>query len=114
VSRPSPDREQLLDFARRFARELHGVEPPEAELAERIEYVMWGRKQAWTCLEDGLITEEELRNLLLDHLDYECAHVSGRSWPDFDLVARRRVRKALDEVLFGRDATAMASETNER
>jgi hypothetical protein len=110
VSRPVPDRERLLDFARRFARELHGVEPPETELAERIDYVVWGRKQAWTCLEDGLITEEELRNLLLDHLDYECAHMSGRTWPDFDLAERQRMRAALDQELFGREATEIAGE----
>jgi hypothetical protein len=110
VSRTAPDRERLLDFARRFARELHGVEPPEAELAERIEYVVWGRKQAWTCLEDGLITEEELRNLLLDHLDYECAHISGRTWPDFAIEDRRRMRAALDDELFGREATEIAGE----
>lgn len=113
MSRRPPDSEQLLDFARRLARELHGIEPPELELAERIEYVMWGRKQAWTCLEDGLITEEELRNLLLDHLDYECAHVSGHTWLDFDLAARRKMRSALDDVLFGRPATEIAGDIEE-
>ena len=110
MSRSTPDREQLLDLARRLARELHGIEPPEAELAERIEYVMWGRKQAWTCLEDGLITEEELRNLLLDHIDYECAHVSGHTWLDFDAGARQRICSALDDILFGRPATEIAGE----
>jgi hypothetical protein len=110
VSRSLPDREQLLDLARRLARELHGIEPPETELAERIEYVMWGRKQAWGCLEDGLITEEELRNLLLEHIDYECAHVSGRTWSDFELEDRRRICSALDDILFGRPATEIAGE----
>jgi hypothetical protein len=110
VSRTAPDRERLLDFARRFARELHGIEPPETELAERIEYVMWGRKQAWTCLEDGLITEEELRNLLLDHLDYECAHMSGRSRPDFEIADRQRIRAVLDAELYGRAATEIAGD----
>jgi hypothetical protein len=110
VSRTPPDREQLLDLARRLARELHRINPPDAELAERIEYVVWGRKQAWTCLEDGLITEQELRNLLLEHIDYECAHVSGRTWLDFDPDDRRRIRAALDDILFGREATEIAGE----
>jgi hypothetical protein len=101
VSRPSPSAEQLLDFAREFARELHGITPPEAELAERVEYVMWGRKQAWTCLEDGLITEAELRQLLIDHIDYECAHVSGKTWAELDAEAKARFVARLDELLFG-------------
>jgi hypothetical protein len=101
VSRRPPDRDQLLDFARRLARELHHIEPPEAELAERIDYVVWGRKQAWACLEDGIITERELLQLLLDHLDYECAHLSGRSWLEYPLAERERFMEALGEVLYG-------------
>ena len=97
MSRTPPDREQLLDLARRLARELHRINPPEVE-------------QAWTCLEDGLITEQELRNLLLEHIDYECAHVSGRTWLDFDPDDRRRIRAALDDILFGREATEIAGE----
>ena len=101
MSRRPPDREQLLDYACRFARALHGIEPPAEEFAERIEYVVWGRKQAWMCLEDGIINEDELVQLLIDHLDYECAHVSGRSWPEFEPGARRRWLADLRSVLFG-------------
>ncbi|WP_146155290.1 hypothetical protein [Enhygromyxa salina] len=104
MRRPSPNRERLLEFARQLARELHAIEPPEAELSERIDYVVWGRKQAWTCLEDGIITESELRQLLIDHLDYECAHISGRAWPEFDEAARRRFVDELEQLLFGRPA----------
>lgn len=104
MSRTVPNPERILDCARRLARELHAVEPPEAELRERIEHVLWGRKQAWTFLEDGIITEVELRNLLIDHLDYECAHVSGRAWVDFDEAARAPIIEALDEILFGHPA----------
>lgn len=104
MSRAAPKRERILDFARRFARELHGIEPPELELAERVDYVVWGRKQAWTLLEDGQITELELRSLLIDHFDYECADISGHAWLEFDEAARARMSAALDEVLFGRPA----------
>ena len=101
MSRRPPDLEQLLECARRFARELHHVEPPEAELRERIEYVVWGRKQAWTCLEDGIISERELLQLLIDHLDYECAHLSGRSWLEYPQEDRERFMELLGEILFG-------------
>jgi hypothetical protein len=104
VSRTTPNPERLLDFARRLARDFHRIEPPEADLRERIEHVLWGRKQAWGCLEDGIITEIELRNLLLDHLDYECAHVSGRGWTSFAGASQQTLVDALDEVLFGRPA----------
>ena len=104
MSRSTPNPERILDFARKLARDFHGIEPPEADLRERIEHVMWGRKQAWSCLEDGIITEIELRNLLLDHLDYECAHVSGRAWMNFDPVSRRTLIDLLDDVLYGRPA----------
>ena len=104
MSRTPPTKQRLLEFARRFARELHGIEPPEAELDERIEYVLWGRKRAWEALEDGLISEVELRQLLIDHLDYECAHISGRAWPEYDAGARQPMIDALDEALYGRPA----------
>jgi hypothetical protein len=104
VSRPAPHRERILDCARRLAQELHRVEPPEAELRERIEHVLWGRKQAWACLEDGIITELELRDLLLAHLDYECAHLSGRGWDELDAIAKQAIVEALDQILFGRPA----------
>jgi hypothetical protein len=104
VTRPVPNRERILDCARRLARELHRIEPPEAELCERIEHVLWGRKQAWACLEDGIITEVELRDLLLAHLDYECAHLSNRSWGELDEAGKRSLVEALDETLFGRPA----------
>lgn len=104
MSRPTPSSERILDFAGRLAREVHGIEPPEADLRERIEHVLWGRKQAWRCLEDGIINELELRNLLLDHLDYECAHLSGRAWSDFDESTRRALCADLDQLLFGRAA----------
>lgn len=105
VSRTAPNPEQLLDCARQLAR-LHGIEPPEAELIERIDHVLWGRKLAWSCLEDGIITELELRDLLLAHLDYECAHVSGRAWADLDEAGKQAIVDALDQVLFGRPARA--------
>lgn len=104
VARTPPSKPKLLEFARRFARELHGIEPPEVELEARIEYVVWGRKQAWELLEDGLITELELRQLLIDHLDYECAHISGHAWPEYDAAARARMLEALDDALYGRPA----------
>jgi hypothetical protein len=106
VSRTPPTSEQLLAFARQLARELHAIEPPEVELRARIEYVMWGRKQAWSYLEDGVITEVELRQLLLDHLDYECAHVSGHAWAEFDEAARQGLVERLDQLLYGRPARA--------
>lgn len=104
MSRPVPNPERILDCARRLARELHGIKPPEAELSERVEYVLWGRKQAWTFLEDGIITEVELRNLLIDHLDYECAHVSGKAWEEFAEDRRQWFVGLIDRELFGRDA----------
>lgn len=104
MSTTAPTKSQLLEVARRFARELHGIEPPEAELEERIEYVMWGRKRAWEFLVDGLITELELRQLLIDHLDYECAHISGHAWPEYDEDDRQRMIEAVDQVLYGRPA----------
>lgn len=104
MSRTVPTAERILDCARHLARALHGIEPPESELRERIEYVLWGRKQAWSFLEDGIITEIELRNLLIDHLDYECAHVSGRAWAELDEGRRREFVRAVDQVLFGRSA----------
>ncbi len=104
MSRIRPDPARLLDCACALARELHGIEPPLAELQERIDYVMWGRKQAWSFLEDGIITELELRSLLIDHFDYECAHMSGRTWPEFDEARRQAYVAKLDEVLFGRPA----------
>ncbi|WP_146659366.1 hypothetical protein [Enhygromyxa salina] len=104
MSRPSPSRESLVEAACRLARELHHINPPESELRERIEYVMWGRKRAWDCLEDGLITEVELRQLLIDHIDYECAHASGHSWPEFDPDARQQFIELIDQLLFGRTA----------
>jgi hypothetical protein len=88
----------------RLARELHGIDPPEADLRERIEHVLWGRKQAWSLLHDGIISEVELRNLLIDHLDYECAHLSGHAWARFDEADRLTIVDALDEVLFGHPA----------
>ena len=63
-----------------------------------------GPQAGLSCLEDGIITEIELRNLLLDHLDYECAHVSGRAWMSFDPVSRRTLMDMLDDVLYGRPA----------
>jgi hypothetical protein len=104
VSRPAPHRERILDCARRLARELHRIEPPEPELLERIDHVLWGRKQAWTCLEDGIITELELRDLLIAHLDYECAHLSGRGWAELDEAGRQALIEELDQILFGRPA----------
>ncbi|HLT36485.1 MAG TPA: hypothetical protein VK034_09365 [Enhygromyxa sp.] len=104
MGRTPPNPERLLDCARRLARELHGIEPPETDLCERIDHVLWGRKQAWVCLEDGIITEVELRDLLLAHLDYECAHVSGRAWGAFDEAAKQAIVDALDQTLFGRPA----------
>ena len=104
MSRPSPSPDNLVDAACRLAQELHGIAPPEAELRERIEYVMWGRKRAWGCLEDGLINEVELRQLLIDHIDYECAHASGHAWPEFDADARQRFIELIDQALFGRAA----------
>ena len=99
--RTPPTRERLLDYARQFARELHGIEPPEAALAERIEYVVWGRKQGWVQVEDGLMSRAELRQLLIDHFDYECADVSGLLWAQFDEALRARFCAELDRVLFG-------------
>lgn len=104
MSRPAPHRERILDCARRLARELHRIEPPETDLRERIEHVLWGRKQAWACLEDGIITEVELRDLLIAHLDYECAHLSNRGWGELDEAGKRSLIEALDEILFGRPA----------
>lgn len=104
VTRTAPNPEQILTCARRLARELHVVTPPDVELRDRIEHVLWGRKQAWTFLEDGIISEVELRNLLIDHLDYECAHISGRAWVDFDADKRQTIIEAFDEVLFGHPA----------
>jgi hypothetical protein len=76
------------------------------DLRERIDHVLWGRKQAWSLLDDGILTEVEVRNLLIDHLDYECAHLSGHAWTDFAAADRQGIIDALDEVLFGRPARA--------
>jgi hypothetical protein len=102
--RTKPDPERIFACAVRLARELHGIQPPEADLRERIEHVLWGRKQAWSLLDDGIISEVELRNLLIDHLDYECAHLSGHAWARFDEADRLSIVDALDEALFGRPA----------
>ena len=87
-----------------MALELHGVPAPEAELRDRIVHVLWGRKDAWAALEAHLISEVELRDLLLGHLDYECADVSGRSWDEFTDTEREPIIHALDQALFGRPA----------
>jgi hypothetical protein len=104
VTRTAPNREQLLDCARRLARELHAVAPPEVELRDRIEHVLWGRKQAWTRLDNGSVSEVEVRDLLIDHLDYECADISGRAWAEFEASERQTIVDAFDEVLFGHPA----------
>ena len=100
MPRPVPDRAELLACARRLAA-LHGIEAPEPELRERIDYVLWGRKDAWAALEAGLLTPSEVRDLLLAHLDYECADLSGRSWTDLDPEARAALEATLDQALFG-------------
>lgn len=104
MPRPAPDSAALLDCARRLARDLHGVEPPEAELRERIDYVLYGRKQGWANLDAVLISEVELRNLLLAHLDYECADLSDKNWGDLDPEGRATLVADLDQVLFGHPA----------
>jgi hypothetical protein len=100
MPRPAPDRAELLACARRLA-ELHGIEAPEPELRDRIDYVLWGRKDAWAAVEAGLLTPTEVRDLLLAHLDYECADLSGHSWADLDPEARATLEAALDHALFG-------------
>ena len=98
--RPLPAREKLLEFARYFARELHGVQAPERALTERIEYVLWGRKQGWARLEANEMSEEELRDLLIAHFDYECADLSGKQWSELDEDLRAEAVRRLDAILF--------------
>lgn len=98
--RPLPAREKLLEFARYFSRELHGVQAPERALTERIEYVLWGRKQGWARLEAGEMSEAELRDLLIAHFDYECADLSGKQWSELDEQLREEAVERLDAILF--------------
>lgn len=108
-SRPSPQRERLVALAQRFAREVHEISPPDA-LGERVDYVIWGRKRGWEQVEGGEMSELELRGLLLDHLDYECADVSGRSMIELasgDLARASEIEalvEDLDLALFGHGA----------
>ena len=99
--RPLPGREKLLEFARYFARELHGIDPPERALAERIEYVLWGRKQGWAQVEAGQMSEADLRDLLIAHFDYECADSSGRQWSELEPELQREASERLHALLFG-------------
>lgn len=97
-----PSRARLLELASRFAREIHRIEPPEQALAERIDYVVWGRKEGWARVGRGEWSELELRTLLLDHLDYECADVSGTTIAQADPVALAAILAEFDQALFGR------------
>lgn len=98
--RPLPARDKLLEFAHYFARELHGVTAPARALSERIEYVLWGRKQGWARVEAGEMSEEELRDLLIAHFDYECADLSGKQWSELAEERRAEALERLEAILF--------------
>lgn len=105
LSRTKPDRQRLLAWAMRLAREGHEIEPPVEELESRIDYVLFGHKLGWAGLDEGLYTEVEIRELLIAHFDYECSDRSGRSWDELPATLRGTLVSDLDDTLYGRAAS---------
>lgn len=99
VSSHRPDTEALVQCARSFARALEVNPLSDAAARSVIEDVLFGPKDGWAVYQSGLLTREELMNLLLAHLHTELVS-AFRQYPEGDPWERPELREAFRKALF--------------
>jgi len=99
VSSQRPNVEALVRCARLFAQSLSVSPLPDARARAVVDDVLFGRKDAWAGFTMGIITREEVTNLLLAHLHTEL--VSGLArYPEGEPWKRPELRDAFEKALF--------------
>lgn len=102
ASRP-PNIDAVVECAHLFARELEVNPLPDAVARSVIEEALFGRKDGWAGCELGIITREELMNLVLAHLQSELetqSECAPSQYPQGAPWERPGLRDALRKALF--------------
>jgi hypothetical protein len=97
---PNPDMDALVACAGRLARALSVPPAPEEKVRSKIKEILYDREKL-ECFRQGLITREELRDVLLAHLETlicQCAGAEGpkKIWEDNALLGQVELALRID------------------
>lgn len=104
-----PEQQDLTDAFECLASAMGFPNPTDAQVAEVVGYVLYdqevgGRsgKKAWSCFNKRLITERELRNLLMAHGATNLSNWNGVDEPGLGKFVSRELCESFERALFGR------------
>lgn len=80
MNTPRPDINVLIACGTRLARLLSVAPASTQALRDKLEEILFERKN-YKCFEEGIITREEVRNLVLAHLQTLICHSAGVEEP---------------------------------
>ncbi len=100
----TPDIEQLVAAALDVALAMHGERPPDDELETLLRDLLFGERDLWKAVREGLITELELRDALLARTASRISYLLCVDEPSADLWVTRDLERAFEIALFGREA----------
>jgi hypothetical protein len=105
-----PKFEDLFNCVKDQASAMNMKSLTQDKTVELIEYVLYkghdnaNGKNAWSCYENGLITERELRNLLMAHAATQISHSNNLSEPGYNNYVAKELCQKYEKALFGRPA----------
>jgi hypothetical protein len=99
-----PDMARLIHVAKLVGAALPAEAPADDDIEQFLRDLLYGKREAWSCQREGLITELELRDLLLAHLATFLSRRGGIPEPDAGLWCSAAISLAMEQALYGRAA----------
>jgi hypothetical protein len=112
-----PNLEELIECINLMAGNMSFEILPKKELLGLINHVLFDEhigqvsgKEAWACLMDNLITERELRNLMMAHSATKLAGFNKKDEPFLSSYLTEDLCHKFDKALFGKIIQSKISE----
>lgn len=104
-----PDKEKLIECITSMAEAMKFDPLPYDRALQLIEHVLYKGdynglkgKKGWLCFEDGIITEREMRNLLMAHSATKIARFNRKDEPSCLDYSSKELCHLFEMTLFGK------------
>lgn len=105
----TPSADRLAAVAARSLAAFTQLDDLERLSRGSLQERLFGKRKYWECFVGGLITEQELRNVLISDV-HGLFLDEVPNWNDIDQEVRRTLEAEFDRALFGRPAEHVATE----
>ena len=104
-----PSIKELVECINTMALSMKLTPMPHGDTEKLINHILFNEvwngvkgKEAWKCVEKGLITEREFRNLLMAHSSTKTANFNKVNEPSLDTYYSKELCHRFERALFGR------------